>query len=49
MKETIIRIKQNSLDYRSSHMDPTDMAGMMKLIEDRKAIGQLEKLHISID
>lgn len=49
LKETIIRIKQNSLDYRSSHMDPTNMAGMMKLIEDRKAIGQLEKLHISID
>ena len=49
LKETIIRIKQNSLDYRSLHMDPTDMAGMMKLIEDRKAIAQLEKLHISID
>ncbi len=49
LKETIIRIKQNSLDFRSSHMDPADMAGMMKLIEDRKALQQLEKLHISID
>lgn len=49
LKETIIRIKQNSLDYRSAHMDPTDMMGMMKLIEDRKALQQLEKLHISID
>ena len=49
LKETIIRIKQNSLDFRSSHMDPTDMVGMMKLIEDRKGLQQLEKLHISID
>jgi len=49
VKETIIRIKQNSLDYQSSHMDPSDMVGMMRLIEARKAVQQLEKLHISID
>ena len=49
IKETIIRIKQNSLDYQSAHMDPSDMMGMMKLIEARKAVQELEKLHISVD
>jgi DNA primase len=49
LKETIIRIKQNAINYRSEHMDPNDMMGMMQLIEDRKALQQLEKLHISIN
>lgn len=49
LKETIIRIKQNSIQYCSEHMDPTDMQAMMKIIEDRKALQQLEKLNISLN
>ena len=49
LKETIIRIKQNAINYRSEHTDPTDLTAMMKNIEDRKALQQLEKLHISIN
>ncbi len=49
LKETIIRIKQNSINYRSAHTDPTDLNAMMQTIEDRKALQQLEKLHISIN
>ena len=48
LKETILRVKQNSINYRSEHTDPTDLAAMMRTIEDRKALQQLEKLHISI-
>ena len=49
LKETIIRIKQNSINYRSEHMNPTDLNAMMQILEDRKALQQLEKLHISIN
>lgn len=49
LKETIIRIKQNSINYRSDHLDPNDMAGLMRVIEDKRALEKLEKLHISIN
>lgn len=49
IKETIIRIKQNSINYRSKNLDPTDMNGLMKVVEDKRTLEQLEKLHISLD
>lgn len=49
LKETIVRIKENSIKYRSKTMEPTDMAGLMKLVEDKRALEELEKLHISTD
>ncbi len=49
LKETIIRVKQNSITYRSENADPTDMVAMMKILEEHKALQQLEKLHISIN
>jgi DNA primase len=49
LKETIIRVKQNSVEQRSKNMDPTDMAALMKVVEDKRTLEQLEKLHISID
>ncbi len=49
LKETIIRIKQNSIQYRSEHLAPTDMQGLMKLVTDKKDLEELEKVHISMD
>ena len=49
LKETIIKIKQNSIKYRSDHLAPADMAGLMKLVTDKRNLEELEKLHISID
>ncbi len=49
VKETVIRVKQNSIDYHSKQLAPTDMDGLMKVVSDKKALEQLEKLHISID
>ncbi len=49
LKETIIRIKQNSIEHRSKNLAPTDMQGLMKVVEDKRALEQLEKLHISIE
>ncbi|MBR4026727.1 MAG: DNA primase, partial [Lachnospiraceae bacterium] len=49
IKETIIRVKQNSINYRSANTDPTDLIAMMKVVEEKKALRQLDKLHISIN
>ena len=44
LRETVIRIKQNSIDYRSKHLAPTDMEGMMRIIEDKRALEELQKI-----
>ena len=49
LKETIVRIKQNSIEYRLKNMAPTDMAGLQKTVADKRALEELEKVHISID
>mgnify|MGYP003291488987 CR=1 FL=1 len=48
LKETIIRVKKNSMEYHSAHLAPTDMEGFMKYVQDKKNLEELEKLHISI-
>ena len=49
LHETILRIKENSINYRSQNLKPEDLEGLMKVIEDKRSLEQLEKLHISID
>ena len=33
LKETIIRVKKNSIEERSAKLDPTDIQGLQKLME----------------
>lgn len=49
LKDTIIRMKRASVSQASAALDPTDMAGLQKLIADKRQLQELEKLHISID
>ncbi len=49
LKETIIRIKKNSIDAKTKNTSPADLNAMMQIVEDRRALEKLEKLHISID
>lgn len=49
LKETIIRIKENSINHRSKQLDPTDMEGLQKLLGDKQALEKLERLHISME
>ena len=48
IKETIIRIKQNSIEQTSKNLSPSDIEGLMKMIEDKKALEHLEKMKIEI-
>lgn len=41
--ETVIRLKENSINDRSRHLEPTDMEGLQKLIADKKELERLKK------
>ncbi len=49
LKETILRVKANSIDYRTMHLDPTDMKGLQRLMEEKHILDDIKKLHISIE
>lgn len=49
LKETIIRVKNNSIEYATKMLDPTDIAGLQKLMDAKRELQDLQRLHISID
>lgn len=49
LAETLIKMKQHSVESTAKEMDPTDMQGMLKLVEMRRQMEALKRLHISID
>ena len=49
LKETILRIRQGSLEEERKALDPTDMEGLKRMIEHKRLLQELEKLHSSID
>lgn len=49
LKETIIRVKNYSIEERAKNLEPTDIAGLQRLMTAKKELQNLEKLHISIN
>lgn len=49
IKETVIRVKSYSIDEATRNLAPTDIAGLQKLMNVKKAMQDLQKLHISIN
>jgi len=49
LKETILRVKDNSISYRSAHLEPMDIQGTQQLVADKRTLQNMEKMHISID
>ena len=49
LKEVILRVKSHSIDERTRKLDPADMAGLQRLMEDKRKLEGLRTLHISID
>ena len=49
LQETIVKVKTHSIDYRTMHLEPTDIIGLQKLMEEKRKLDDLKKLHISID
>lgn len=49
LKETILMVKKNSIDEQTRKLDPTDMAGLQRLMNEKKKLADLKKLHISLE
>ncbi len=49
LKETIIKVKRNSVEKQSMNLDPMDIVGLQKVMENKQKLQGLEQLHISID
>lgn len=49
LKETILRVKEYSIEKAARNLDPADMAGLQKLMEEKRMLQTPEKLHISIN
>ena len=49
LKDIILRVKAHSIDVRTMELDPADMAGLQRLMEEKRKLEDLRTLHISID
>ena len=49
IKETIIRVKAYSIEEATKKLDSTDIQGLQRLMNAKKALQDLQKLHISIN
>lgn len=49
LKETILRVKNNSIADRSKRMDPADVEGFQKLMQDKLLLQEIQRLHISME
>lgn len=48
LKETVVRVKAHSIGEAAARLDPTDIRGLQRLMEAKRQLQDLEKLHISI-
>ncbi len=49
LKETVVRVKRHSIEEAARNWDPTDMRGIQRLMEAKRELQDLEKLHISVN
>lgn len=49
LKETVIRVKTHSIDEMTRKLEPTDIAGLQRLMEAKRRLLRPGELHISIN
>ncbi len=49
LSETVVRVKKHSIEEAAKKLEPSDMAGLQRLMEARRELERLGKLHISIN
>ncbi len=49
VRETLIRVKSGSIEEAAANLDPADLQGLQRLVNARKALQDLQKLHISLN
>ena len=49
LKETVLRVKNHSIEEATRNLDPTDMLGLQRLMEVKSKMQDIQKLHISVN
>lgn len=49
LKETVYRVRSNGIAQRRALLEPTDIAGLQRSIQEERALGTLKNLHISFE
>ena len=49
LKETVVRVKSHSIDEAAKCLEPTDMRGLQQLMNAKRELEDLRKLHISVN
>ena len=49
LKETVYRVRINGIAQRRALLEPTDIAGLQRSIQEERALGTLKNLHISFE
>ena len=49
LKETVLRVKNHSIEEATRNLDPTDMEGLQKLMYVKRELQDIQKLHISVN
>lgn len=49
LQETILRVKDHSIEEATKNLDPTDIQGLQKLMDEKRKMQDLRALHISIN
>ncbi|EOS22001.1 DNA primase [Lachnospiraceae bacterium 3-1] len=49
LKETIIKVKESSISFRSHHLDPSDLEGLQKLVADKKRLQELLGVRFTLE
>lgn len=49
LKETVVRVKNHSIDEAARRLEPTDMKGFQQLMDAKRELKDLQKLHISVN
>lgn len=48
IRDTIIRVKSNSIEDKTEKLNPSDMETLMKLLEDKRKLEKLEQLEVHL-
>ena len=49
LMETVLRIKNHSIEEAGRKLEPSDIAGLQRLMEAKRKLQDLKGLHISIN
>lgn len=49
LKDTIIKVKRGNLERVSATLDPMDIAGLQRIMTEKKELQDLEKIHITLN